>query len=90
MAQLIEAILESKRYPEQGYRAALGVLNLRKKYSPERLEMAARRALHFGSISCHSIKSILAQGLEQEALPQKPKREPLEHENIRGQHYYTN
>lgn len=88
--ELIQAILTSKRYPEQGYRAALGVLNLKKKYSPERLEKAARRALHFGSLSCNSLKSILAQGLEQETLPQKPNRKPLEHENIRGQHYYSN
>ena len=88
-AALIQAILESKRYPEQGFRAALGVLNLKKKYSPERLEKAACRALHFGSLSCHSLKSILAQGLEQEALPQKPQRRPLDHENIRGEHYYT-
>jgi transposase len=89
-AELIQAILESKRYPEQGFRAALGVLNLKKKYSPERLEKAARRALYFETLSCRSLKSMLAQGLEQEALPKKPHRMPLEHENIRGEHYYSN
>lgn len=89
-AELIQRIIESKRHPEQGFRAALGVLNLKKKYSPDRLEKAARRALHFGSLSCYSLKHMLAQGLEQEALPQKPQRKPLEHENIRGQHYYSN
>lgn len=89
-AELIERILKSKRHPEQGFRAALGVLNLKKKYSPERLELAARRALHFETLSCHSLKAMLAQGLEQEQLPGKAQRKPLEHENIRGGQYYLN
>jgi hypothetical protein len=32
---------------------------------------------------------MLAQGLEQEQLPDKAQRKPLEHENIRGRQYYT-
>jgi len=86
---MITRILQSKRHPEQGFRAALGVLNLKKKYSTQRLELAARRALHFKTLSCHSLKAMLAQGLEQEQLPDKAQRKPLEHENIRGRQYYT-
>ena len=33
---------------------------------------------------------MLAQGLEQEQLPGKAQRTPLEHENIRGGQYYLN
>ena len=88
-AEMITRILQSKRHPEQGFRAALGVLNLKKKYSTQRLELAARRALHFKTLSCHSLKTMLAQGLEQEQLPDKAQRKPLEHENIRGRQYYT-
>lgn len=89
-AELITRILQSKRHPEQGFRAALGVLNLKKKYSIQRLELAAQRALHFETLSCHSLKAMLAQGLEQQQLPERAQRKPLEHENIRGQQYYIN
>ncbi len=88
-AEMITRILQSKRHPEQGFRAALGVLNLKKKYSAQQLELAARRALHFETLSCRSLKAMLAQGLEQEQLPDKVQRKPLEHENIRGRQYYT-
>lgn len=89
-AELVTHILQSKRHPEQGFRAALGILNLGKKHSKERLEKAARRALCFGSFSYHSLKNILAQGLEEKPLPQTAKRNPLAHENIRGEQYYNN
>lgn len=88
-AELVTKILQNKRHPEQGFRAALGVLNLRKKYPAERIEKAAKRALYFGNLTCRSLKSILDQGLEQEALPKKATRKPLVHENIRGQQYYN-
>ena len=89
-AELVTHILQSKRHPEQGFRAALGILNLGKKHSKERLEKAARRALCFGSFSYHNLKNILAQGLEENPLPQTAKRNPLAHENIRGEQYYNN
>ena len=37
--------MASRPHPEQGFRSALGVMRLAKKYSPERVEAACERAL---------------------------------------------
>lgn len=42
--RLVEAILQSRPHPEQGYRACLGVIRLGRRYPKERMEAAARRA----------------------------------------------
>ena len=38
-------ILSTKPHPEQGYRSCLGIIRLAKKYTKERVEAAARRAI---------------------------------------------
>ena len=50
-AQLFNTILESKPHPEMGYRSCLGILRLGQRYSSERLEAAAERALVTGACS---------------------------------------
>ena len=88
-AGLVSKILDSKRHPEQGFRAAMGILNLKKQYPEERVEKAAGRALHFGNLSCNGMKNILAKGLDQKPLQQKLQRNLVLHENIRGRLHYT-
>ena len=88
-AFLVSQILDSKRHPEQGFRTALGILNLKKQYPGERIEKAAERALHFGNLSFQGMKNILAQELDKKPLQQEPQRKPLLHDNIRGQFYYN-
>ena len=89
-AQLVEKILATRPYPEQGYRACLGIIRLGRHYEPERVEAAAERALQFNACSYRSMKAILAAGLDR----QQGSREsfgqmslPL-HQNIRGREYY--
>ena len=41
----IEALMKSRPHPEQGYRSALGVMRLEKKYGAARLDDAVREAL---------------------------------------------
>ena len=81
----------SKPHPEQAYRACLGLLNLSKKFDVDRLDRACLRARQIGSLSLKSVKSILANGLDQTTLPiehdEDPSSQP-EHENIRGPEYY--
>ena len=43
-AALIEAVLRSRRHPQQAFRSCLGILRLADSYGEERLEAAARRA----------------------------------------------
>jgi len=88
-AALVEAILSSKRHPEQGYRACLGILRLARTYEAERMENAARRALACGALSYRRLKSILETGLDrqpfEETIPPPP---VIAHENLRGASYY--
>jgi hypothetical protein len=76
-ARVVAQILADRPHPEQGYRSALGIIQLGKALGNDRVEAAARRALHFGTCSYVSLKSILqnnleAQPLEQELPPAQP------------------
>ena len=85
---LVERILHSRPHPEQAYRSCLGLLSLAKRYTPERLEAAAVRALAMGACSYSSVKSMLEKGYDK--LEWEPHREtpsPI-HENVRGASYY--
>jgi transposase len=88
-AAVFEKILAAKPHPEMGYRSCLGILRLSKMNSRERVEAAARRALHFDACSYQSLKSILASGLDRQLLEESPPAPaPVEHNNIRGADYY--
>ena len=87
-AQVVRQILENRPHPEQGFRSCLGIIRLGKAVGQERLEGACRRALHFGTCSYRSIKSILENRLDQQPLEQElPLSSPL-HQNVRGREYY--
>ncbi len=86
-SQLVKTILQSRKFPEQGYRSCLGIMRLNKTYSATRLEGACRRANLIGSASFGSIQSILKNGLDtfEVDLPQSL---DIDHENVRGSQYY--
>tara|TARA_B100000959_G_C14966331_1_gene617892 strand:- start:878 stop:2419 length:1542 start_codon:yes stop_codon:yes gene_type:complete len=88
-AKLIESILYQRKYPQQGFRSCLGILNLSKSYGATRLEAACERALCLGTQSYRSIASILKQGLDSQPLPEQL-HEPQQqaHHNLRGASYY--
>jgi transposase len=88
-AKLVEQILKDKPHPEMGFCSCLGIIRLGKGMGAQRLEAACARALHFGTCSYQSIKSILEKGLDRQlAEPELPLKSPA-HENVRGQTYYT-
>ena len=88
-AEMVTRVMHNRKHPEQGFRAALGLLSLSKKYPKERVEKAAERALYFGNLTCRAMKAILEQGLEEKAVPQSQNKKTVLHENIRGQEYYN-
>jgi len=89
-ARLVAAIMAARAHPQQGFRSCLGLLGLGKRYGAARLEAACGRALLVGGTSYKSVRSILAAGLDQQEPPAAPPRQlALEHENIRGPHYYS-
>lgn len=90
-AAMFLGVMESRRHPEQGYRACLGIMSLGKLYGAERLEAACKRALTVRALSMHSVKSILQNGLDKKPLPDvaavnRPPRQP---ENLRGPNHYS-
>jgi len=88
--KLAHAIMNSRRHPEQGYRACLGLLRLGKQHGADRLEAASARALAIGTTSYRSVKSILQKGLDRIPLPNPPdgSSKAIDHQNIRGPDYY--
>jgi transposase len=65
--RLVERMLAEK--PVDRLRAAQGILNLVKRYTPARVEAACRRALFCNEASYRAVKSVLSKGLETVPLP---------------------
>ena len=89
-AAMVKELMARRPHPEQGFRSAMGLISLSKRYPAERLEAACRRALDGGAYAYRSVQTILRAGLDQ--APQgrrspQPVALPL-HENIRGATYY--
>lgn len=89
-ALLVEAILNDRPHPEQGYRSCLGLLRLGRLYGAERLEIACARSLTVRARSYRHVESILKNGLDRIAPrnTQTTSAQNAEHENVRGQTYY--
>jgi len=90
--KLIEAILNDRPHPEQGYRSCLGILRLHKQYETARLENACARALRFGGRSYKNVATILKNGLDRLPLDGQraaPYQLRLVHDNVRGAAYYA-
>lgn len=88
-AGVIAHILERRTHPQQGFRSCPGIMRLGKGFGAQRLEAACHRALTLDACSYKSIESILRQGLDRQPLTRQQELElPLEHDNLRGAHYY--
>ena len=88
-AQLVEKVLAGRAYPEQAYKACMGIIHLGRHYEPERVEAAAERALKFNACSFRSMKAILASGLDKQPDSRETGQMSLPlHQNIRGKEYY--
>jgi hypothetical protein len=86
---LVEKIFERKGCLELSYRICLGIINLSRHYSADRLNRASRRALEFHSYSYKAVKNILEKGLD--TLKEETlflKSFPV-HSNIRGKDYFN-
>lgn len=88
-AGLVQKVITERAHPEQGYRAALGIIRLGSRYGNDRLEAACGRALAFGAHRYRYVKSILERQLDRGVPLSPPKSAPIVHENIRGGNYYN-
>ena len=89
VAELIETILATRAHPQQGFRSCLGIMGLDRRFGPERLEAACKRALGIGgAITYRSVRSILDRGLDRGEDEPAVAALPQVHENLRGAAYY--
>lgn len=87
--QFIDSMIASRSFPEQAFRACLGVLRLGTRFGEERLEKACAIAYAAGATRYKNVESILKNKLDLASL-EEPKDIPATplHENIRGSNYY--
>lgn len=85
----VAAIMEHRTHPEQGFRAALGIMRLQKQYGAQRLEAACRRAAKYKLYSYRGVSNILKTGADRlDVHKSAPAAPPIVHDNIRGPGYY--
>jgi transposase len=87
----VQAILDDRPHPEQGYRSCLGLLRLSRRYGSDRLESACARAFLACARSYRHVDSILKHGLDRTTAPaaESASRPFTHHENVRGRDYYA-
>jgi hypothetical protein len=81
-------IMRRTEHVQQGFNAALGVLNLAKAYTPERLELACQRCIHFNIVTYRALKSVLVNNLDQDPIcgagaTHRDAQPVILHENLR-------
>jgi len=87
-AILVELIMRDRPHPEQGFRASIGIIGLRRSYGIERLEAACSRALEINARSYRSVKSILQNNLDRKRPASSAEGPAIVHANIRGSTYF--
>lgn len=85
---LIERVIADRPVPEQAFKTCLGILNLEKKFTAQRLEAACKRANFYQLHSYKSLKRILDKQLDQAADLTEDRPAASFHENLRGGSYY--
>ena len=86
---LIPAIRQAE-HPAQAIRPCLALLGQSKTYGKQRLEAACLRGHLTGAHRLHNIRTMLKNGLEQQAISPS-KHDPLQaisHDNVHGEGYF--
>jgi transposase len=86
--EALNQIMMSKDHPAQATRSCLGLLNLSKKYSEQRLEQACKDALLVNKPYLRFIRNLLKNHREG-SLSSSPELTPdIQHSNVRGPNSY--
>ena len=89
IAEVVSRLLDESEYPQERYGSCLGLIRLARQVGEARMEAAARRALHYETVSYRSIRAMLDSGADREPLEDGAGTfKPPEHENVRGGAYY--
>lgn len=86
----IKGLIDQATYPETAYKQCMGVLQLVKEYSSERLGKACKRAIQYPRFGYGIVKDILKNKMDMESdLFTDPDTVLIpKHDNIRGAKYY--
>jgi transposase len=85
----VNHLLTTRSFPQQAYRACLGLIRLSVVYGEKRLEKACHKALLIGARKYQEVQLILKNNLEEVSLDNNNLNKLLPvHENIRGSEYY--
>lgn len=87
-AAFVNHLIQSRSFPEQAYRACLGLLRLGNHYGHPRLDKACHRALTVGATRYQQVEAILKNNLEEVPENNTTNAPLIVHENIRGSTYY--
>lgn len=88
--QVISAVMDNRKHPEQAYRTCMGLLNLPKKHNKEDFIKACKKAISLNILTYKFIKNVLdtkafnIDSQQELELFQLPK-----HDNIRGKEHYN-
>lgn len=85
---LVEQLLHRHKHPEHGYRSALGLLSLAKRYGPARLEAACALALQLHSCYYRTVRDILINGRDRLTPIESADWQSPPHEHLRGAQSY--
>lgn len=85
--QAIARVLDSRAFPEQTYRACLGVLRLATKYSEARLEKACSLVVTGPKVTYGILSNLLKHNMDQRPDTKQNFKTPVHH-NVRGPEYY--
>jgi len=82
-------LLSQASYPEIAYKQCLGVINLKKEYTDQRLDKACQMALNQPRVGYHIIKNILANKMDLKEQSFITESHITKHGNIRGAGFYN-
>lgn len=86
----VSAIFDKKAHEEQAFRSIKGLQRLAQQHGPQRLEFACRRANAFGMTGLRRLKAILKSHLDEVPIvADEPDSPAIDHDNLRGQQYYS-
>ncbi|HIP49292.1 MAG TPA: IS21 family transposase [Lutibacter sp.] len=89
VAAYTEKLLNQNSYPEIAYKQCLGIINLKKDYSEERLDKACEIAMDQYKHGYHIIKNILINKMDIADNSSTINPHITEHDNIRGAEFYN-
>lgn len=87
--EYIGKLLQQASYPEIAYKQCLGIINLTKEYTSQRLDAACKMALNHSRYGYHIIKNILANKMDMIDQTAIIKPHITKHNNIRGAEFYN-